>query len=300
MPSPYLLLCLLVASCFSLAAQLEVRRQEFVRRDIPSAGVLDVLMGDSRRLFANHFFVKADVYFHSGYYPTIFDAEKVRESSHLMEEAKTQKPDHHSAGTEQQGAPGHDEAGDFLGRPKDWIDAFGRHFFPSRHTHLDEAGEEREILPWLRLSAELDPQRAETYVVAAFWLRTRLGQVDEAEKFLREGWTASRDSYEILFELGRLYYESRRDPARARNVWELALQKWKRQESNKPEPDTLAFLQITGHLARLEEREGDFRKAVSYLEMLRKLSPFPAEIQKQIDEVRKKIVSPSSTQRQSK
>ena len=30
-------------------------------------------MGDSRRLFANQFFVEADVYFHSGYYPTIFD-----------------------------------------------------------------------------------------------------------------------------------------------------------------------------------------------------------------------------------
>ena len=30
-------------------------------------------MGDSRQLFANHFFTKADVYFHSGYYPSVFD-----------------------------------------------------------------------------------------------------------------------------------------------------------------------------------------------------------------------------------
>ena len=30
-------------------------------------------MGDSQQLFANHFFTKADVYFHSGYYPSVFD-----------------------------------------------------------------------------------------------------------------------------------------------------------------------------------------------------------------------------------
>ena len=31
------------------------------------------LLGDSRRMFANSFYVKADEYYHSGYYPTIFD-----------------------------------------------------------------------------------------------------------------------------------------------------------------------------------------------------------------------------------
>jgi len=31
------------------------------------------LLGDGRRLFANHFFIMADVYFHSGYYPSVFD-----------------------------------------------------------------------------------------------------------------------------------------------------------------------------------------------------------------------------------
>jgi len=41
---------------------------------------------------------------------------------------------------------------------------------------------EREILPWLRLSAELDPQRVETYTVAAYWLRN-MGKIAEAEQF---------------------------------------------------------------------------------------------------------------------
>ena len=55
------------------------------------------------------------------------------------------------------------------------------------------------------------------------------GKVAEAEKFLRDGLRANPDSYEILFELGRLYYESEHDAARARNVWELALRRWQEQ-----------------------------------------------------------------------
>jgi hypothetical protein len=49
-----------------------------------SGSILKVLLGDSRRLFANHFFVQADVSFHSGYYPTIFDrTEAPKDSRHL-------------------------------------------------------------------------------------------------------------------------------------------------------------------------------------------------------------------------
>src|SRR5208283_4500435 len=84
----------------------------------------------------------------------------------------------------------------FMGPPRDWIDAFGRHFIPDRHTHLDEGGPTddlskssvvREILPWLKLSAELDPENIRTYLVTAFWLRTRLNQVALAEQALRNG-----------------------------------------------------------------------------------------------------------------
>ena len=45
-----------------------------------------VLLGDGRKLFANHFFVKADVSFHSGYYPSIFDqAQPSKDTRHMME-----------------------------------------------------------------------------------------------------------------------------------------------------------------------------------------------------------------------
>src|SRR5688572_31781294 len=79
------------------------------------------------------------------------------------------------------------------------------------HEHGAEAagseGHEREMLPWFKLAATLDPERPETYVVASFWLTKKLGKFDEAERFLREGLRANPGNYEILYELGRIAYE---------------------------------------------------------------------------------------------
>src|SRR5260370_28350202 len=183
---PYSILAVLAATCFSVATVLEGRVSNWRRRG-ESDSVLKVLLGDGRRLFANHFFLEADVYFHSGYYPSIFDRrEAPKDTRHL---------------TSEEGSPeeeAHEKEMQFLGPPRDWIERFGRHFMVTEHTHL-EGGNEREILPWLRLSAELDPQRVETYTVAAYWLR-KLGDVAEAERFLRQGLPATPHSYEIPFE----------------------------------------------------------------------------------------------------
>ena len=42
-----------------------------------------------------------------------------------------------------------------------------------------ENGREKEILPWLKLSAEMDPHLIDTYTVAAYWLANHLHKVDE-------------------------------------------------------------------------------------------------------------------------
>jgi tetratricopeptide (TPR) repeat protein len=239
-------------------------------------------------MFANHFFAKADSYFHSGYYPSIFDNNQAFQTSHLAEDAGALEGKNTGEET------------DFLGPPLDFLDRFGRHLFPSRHTHLDEGGaqgasgelekgEEREILPWLRLSAELDPQRVDIYTTAAFWLRERMGKVAEAETFLREGLRDNPDSYEILFELGRIQDENRHDSQRARNIWELALAKWVKTQGGKKEPDNFQFVQITSHLALLEEREGNLARALACMEMWKQRSPAPMQVQKRIDVLQKRI-----------
>ncbi|MBI5774094.1 MAG: hypothetical protein HZA89_10175 [Verrucomicrobia bacterium] len=299
MASPGLILCLLLTGGFTLAGWLVPwQQQSGARRG--AGGFLAALMGDSRRLFANHFFVKADVYFHSGYYPSIFDNQAMHQTPHMAADAGV---------SEDKNAP---EEGSFLGPPLDWMDRFSRNFFPALHTHLDEggaddhkkhahkpgepcelsAGLEKEILPWLRISAELDPHRVETYTVSAFWLRTKLRKVDAAEQFLREGLRANPGSYEILHELARLYLDSRRDPARARNLWELAFRRWRERAPTLKEPDNFALMQITASLMRLEERAENYAKAIAYGEILKTVSPHPDLVQKDIDLFRQKLGAP--------
>ena len=185
----------------------------------------------------------------------------------------------------------HEKKMNFLGPPRDWIEGFGRRFIVTRHTHL-EGGSEREILPWLKLSAELDPQRIETYTVAAYWLRSRLGKAAEAEEFLRDGLRANPNSYELLYELGAVFWENHHDAARARNIWLLALRRWREQEAGKKEPDNFVFEEITVHLARVEEAEGNFQQAIAYLESARAVSPSAEGLAEQNDELKRKMAPP--------
>jgi tetratricopeptide (TPR) repeat protein len=273
--APFLVLLLLLAACFSLATVLQERASDWSKRG-ESDDVLKVLLGDGRRLFANHFFVQADVSFHSGYYPSIFDqARAPKDTSHLT--AKEGEP----------AAEEHEKQMNFLGPPRDWIERFGRHFMITEHTHL-EGNKESEILPWLKLSAELDPQKIETYTVAAYWLRD-LGKIKEAERFLRQGLLNNPESYEILLELGRLYYENHHDAARARKIWDLALRRWSEQEAANKKPDLLKLDQMAVNLSRLEEKEGNLTRAIQLLQLSQRASPHPEALQQQIDELKQRL-----------
>ncbi len=287
-----LVFCLLGVGSFSLQSYLEPWFANWAGNRARSADLLTTALGDSRRLFATHFYAKADAYFHSGYYPSIYDAHPDPEQAHMAAA---------SGAVEER----HESESDFLGKPKDWIDAFSRHFFASSHRHLGEgpehgqpgdhhdhegnaSGEEREILPWLRLSANLDPDRPETYIVASFWLRSRLGKINEAEQFLREGLQANPGNYEILLELGRIYKENRHDLNRARNLWELAVRNWREKESAKPDPNIFPYAQLLGNLAALEEEQKNYVKAIEYLNLLVQISPHTASIQKWMDDLKAK------------
>jgi tetratricopeptide (TPR) repeat protein len=285
MRRPALIAFALLSGCFALAVTVEpdlATTKPYLRHERTP---VEVILGDARRFFATHFFVKADVYFHSGYYPTIFDETSEKHDTHIATDADAVAA-HHDEG----------EDHDFLGKPLDLIDRFSRSFYPSTHTHLDEDhsddvlddGKEkiREMLPWLRMTAAMDPNRIETYTVGSYWLRTRMGKSQQAESFLREGLEANPGSYAILFELGRIYHESYKDSDRARNLWEAALKHWNQTESTKKEADTFLLLQISWHLALLEQQTGHTEKAITHLETARTVSPTPDQVQKRIDELR--------------
>jgi tetratricopeptide (TPR) repeat protein len=289
----FLLLIALLIFCFGAAANLQPRFQSFENARHQSDNFFSLLLGDSSRIFANSAFVEADAYYHSGYYPTIFDNNSAFQTPHMAED--TGAVASHNQGAEE----------NFMGPPRDWIDAFGRHFIPNRHTHLDTGGptddlsnshEVQEILPWLKLSAELDPEDVRTYVVTAFWL-TRLKQVGAAEQVLREGLRNNPDNAQLLFELGRIYFENYHNPARARNIWEAALRSWARQEPGVPQSERLKmtvenfdnrfmFEQLQTSLAQLEEKAGDPATAIARWEQAKLASPEPDDIQKHIDELK--------------
>jgi tetratricopeptide (TPR) repeat protein len=292
--SPLLLFGLALSLTFTISTWVEPHASQWMSSR-GSDNLLQVLLGDGRQLLANHLFVEADVYFHSGYYPSIFDSQHApTNSQHLtLSSTTSETPAHPGHSAQEEAEEAHEHAMSFLDRPRDWIERFGRKFAITTHTHL-AGGKEREILPWLRLSADMDPHRIETYTVAAYWLRRELGKPHEAEQFLREGLHANPKSYEILFELGRLADENSQDPARARNLWELAYRRWQEREGPKPEADRdrLSLDAITTHLARVEEQEGNLEKAIFWLEQAKQVSPDPAVLQRHIEQLRASLGQP--------
>src|ERR1017187_3681852 len=285
-PRPFfLLLVALLVSCFGLAAHLQPQFQAW-RGSRATGDIFNVVLGDSRRMFANSFYVKADEYYHSGYYPSMFDDNAAFQTTHMAADTGAVNDKNHG-----------DEHG-FLGPPRNWIDAFGRNFFPDRHTHLDEggpaddlSGSEKvgEILPWLKLSADLDPDNVQTYTVTAFWLRMRMNNVKEADAVLHEGLRNCPDSYDILFELGRLYYESYHDLDRARNVWEEGVRLWLKLDLEAQKDNRLVMEQLTTHLAKLEEDTGNLPHALEWLQAAQKVSGTPDVIGQQINRLKGKL-----------
>ncbi|MCC6822576.1 MAG: hypothetical protein V9H26_18145 [Verrucomicrobiota bacterium] len=281
---------LLLVVCTGLAASLDRWFMGWQGNRAKNFNPLNVAIGDGQKIFAGQFYRKADVYFHSGMYPSIFDNNASFKTAHIGEDAG-------ATGSKNQG----DEA-NYLGKSHDIVEQFSRNFFPSHHTHLDEGGvagelgdksDVREILPWLKIAQELDPEEPLTYTVTAYWLRSRMNKPHEAERLLREGLKALPDHPALQFELGRIYFENQKDSARARNIWEHAVKSWQKQEGVKADPDTFILEQILTHLAKLEEEAGNLPLAISYWEQAKVYARKPDVIQQRIDELAPRKLVPN-------
>ncbi|HEY1173746.1 MAG TPA: tetratricopeptide repeat protein [Verrucomicrobiae bacterium] len=291
MKRPGLILLGLWVMAFSLVTFISPRQLAWAEQSSRGQTLIARLMGGSRELFSNQIFAKGDAYMHSGYYPTIFDTKKL----HAPKEGES--ADDHSGHK-------HDENGrcvtgegvtDILGKPKDWIDTFSRHFYITTHSHLEQ-GKEREVLPWLKLAAEMDPNQVDIYTVAAYWLRTTMGKPKEAEEFLREGLRNNPNHPELLLELGKIYLESHKDVDRARNIWELAKMRWYKVEAPKENADTLMLEQIVARLADMEYKAGNYTNALVNYQLLRQLSPVPKVIDEHIKKTQEMIDSGGKAQ----
>ncbi len=282
-PTGYII-CFLFVLCFGLACDLDRWQggaSSYKRNE--SGGLFSAVLGETQGLIGALLYLKADVYFHRGYYPSIF--ENVSQGSG-MEKTEGHSDEH-----------GHDHEKcekDFSREPLDWVDRFSRSFYPSIHVHANEIPKgQKEILPWLKMSATFDPHRIENYTVAAYWLKS-LGKINEAEEFLRDGLRANPGNPELLFELGKIYKDDRKDVTKARNILELSLTRWRDVAAKEKEPDTFLLQQILAQLAQLERDQKNYPLAIRYFEELKKYSPNPQAIQKQIDEMKEELNKPSS------
>ena len=282
--SPFSWLLILAVLAFTLAVKLVTPAGKWNQR-AKSDNFFGMLLGDGRKLFANQFFTMADVYFHSGYYPSIFDKKEEGPKAIVSATQGNEDSDHDHDHEDEAECEMH---GSFMAQPQNWLESFGRDFKITQHTHLEHQ-KEREILPWLRLAADLDPQKIETYTVGAYFLRDRLGRSDQAEAFLREGLRNNPNSPEILFELGRVYHDGLHDIGRARNVWVLGVNKYLGLKPAEQKESKLIFEQLVVHLARLEDEAGNYEQAINWFRTAQGVSPAPEALQKQIDDIQKKI-----------
>lgn len=283
------MLVLLLECCFCLAAWLEPIHASKVNANEHTDSVLGSLLGDGRKFVADYFAVQADVYFHSGYYPSVFDEARAQE----VQDSDISHPE----------TGKHEEEKGFMGPPRDWIDRFSRHFRPSRHFHL-EGNKTEEMLPWLKLSAELDPQRIQSYLDADYWLRT-VGKSSDAEDFVRQGLRANPHSPDLLYALGQIYLEDRKNYPRAKNIFLAAKKEWHKRDDPKPAvskngedvKDYLLLESTLGGLVKIEEITGHLDQALRYLEELKPDAGDPAGVQKRIDELQAKIKAQSGSNR---
>lgn len=280
-PSHVAELCLplLLIGGFCLATNLNQWFQSWPGSRLASANLIAVAMGNAGRLFANNFFVKADEYFHSGFYPSIYDSQQSFRTPHIAEDSGAMKG--RNTGDETR----------FLAPPRNWIEAFGREFYPSVHTHLSDGGangEEgvgtvREILPWLKLSTELDPHQVQTYIVTAYWLR-RMDKMADSEEVLREGLKENPGNPQLLFDLGRLFFEAQHNPAAARNVWEAGLRNLDALPDKSTDQNKFTQEQILSALAKLEMQAGNTNRVLDLLGQLKEVSTTPVAVEKWIDD----------------
>lgn len=252
-----------------------------------SGSVTQMLIGDSRRILAGFLISKADLYFHRGFYPSIFDRPDTEEDNHLAETVSGHLEHHENESAEEHAR--HTKPTSSLEKSRikgdDPIARFGKHFQPA-HAHMNASGgEKRELLPWLKLAIEMDPNRVEFYPVAAYWLRTELNKPLEARSLLREGLRQNPNHFLLLAELGRLYLEDQKQPDQARILLIAALKQWEIVEKSSPSPDVATRQRILISLIQLEKEENNYVTAMSYAREFKKNSPNPQAAERVIQEI---------------
>jgi len=153
---------------------------------------------------------------------------------------------------------------------------------PSTHIHL--AGKDvRDIMPWLRLSTQIEPQNVEAYLVTAFWLG-QMGERKAARDVLAEARKNNPFADEIALEEGRLSLKEQ-DYGRAHASFTRCLALLDRAGGTNDEAlyDQRAALLYKG---AIEEMRHDTASAVRTYARLLELNPGDLHIRARYERLR--------------
>ncbi len=175
-----------------------------------SSSVMFRLIGSAKEAVGDTMYRKADQYHHGGVserFELLFREGKGPGESHLL---------------------GHDPAEPFLepeAWPDNWIRRVNRRIKVYAHRHLEEADEKVEVLPFLFFATRLNPHHIEAILTEAYWLGRHLGRVDQAIETLERGIRNNPTAWVLDYELGKIYFHTRKDYAQSLIHLENAIRK---------------------------------------------------------------------------
>ena len=249
--------------------------------------VMALVFGEARKVVGNTMFDRAELYFHGGVQEA---ADACAETGHQHEggalaAAAAGVPDEHA------GHDGHEtpdvHTGQAVNGGRDWDlwSALNRRVHPAAHQHLPGTSE-KEVIPWLWASTKVDPHNVQSYCVGAYWLGRRLGNWEEAIRFIEDGIRYNPESFELEFCRGELLVSSHpRSPEIPLRAFAVAYRKFTPQQFTDADDAQIFQRRLLTYLGDLSVHAGDLAAARKWYQELLRIYPMHGGIQKKLREL---------------
>lgn len=160
-----------------------------------------------------------------------------------------------------------------------------RKISPEMHVHL-QGQDIKEIMPWLRLAMQMNPDNKDVYLVAAFWLAHEARRPDLAMTILDEAQRHVPHCYEVQIEKGRLFLAQENRQA-AKRAFDAGLAFWEHQDHDNLEDASYEKARLLLYRALVCEADGETGEAIRSLEGILVLFPERTRIADRIAVLRK-------------
>jgi tetratricopeptide (TPR) repeat protein len=184
-----------LAVIYAATIPLNLTLKDHFVRPAQEEDIIQRMFGGLRALVADWAFMKAEEYHHKGL--PFMKAMEYHSGESFTSEVMAR-------GDHEDGEEGHHH-GQGSGAKKDLYSRLYSSVKITEDTHLKPA-EEKEVLPWFFVEVAFNPHDIRGYTLGGYWLE-KMGQKEEALKFLKEGEKKNPDSAMILGSIGWIYFQ---------------------------------------------------------------------------------------------